>query len=373
MSLNISNSLTYSKPESILDGKLNYVSFKPQGAVSFGPSESINIKLSSNTDFMVLDRSYIKFNLVCSVTGGNLNVNGGSACINSVVDSVGGCVLPISRNVHIKQGIKLQTGTSERRAIDTLCSSAKFDSDTGLAQPTPANTGLTMCIPFISSFETEKVVPLAVLNGWDLTYTLNPANVVTSTGTYTVSNFEIVAALLTPQAQYLNQVATGLNSGSTLKIPIQLTNSVTSGLTTALSQNILVNCGYFSSLNAVTFVHKESPLVNASKVSGYHIMVDSNRYPKNKSVVGREESVYQTLAGYATDISTINPPHTNQQFHQYTFKTNSEFSSGVATANGLVELVLDFASEPSGTMETLISYDAYLEIGRNSVVLYTDV
>jgi hypothetical protein len=102
-------------------------------------------------------------------------------------------------------------------------------------------------------------------------------------------------------------------------------------------------------------------------------MCDSNRYPKNKSVVGAAESIYQTLAGYATDISTISIPHSSQTFNQYTFKTNSEFSSGIPTANGLVELVLDFSSTPTGTIETLISYDAYLEISRNSVALFTDV
>ena len=58
MSLNISNSLTYSSPESILDGKLNYVSFKPSGTNTYTESETITIKLSSNTDFMVPERSY---------------------------------------------------------------------------------------------------------------------------------------------------------------------------------------------------------------------------------------------------------------------------------------------------------------------------
>jgi hypothetical protein len=75
-------------------------------------------------------------------------------------------------------------------------------------------------MPFMSSFETDKVIPLAVLNGWDQTITLNPASSVVSAGTYTVSNFEIVAAMLTPTQQYLQELASGLNSGSTLKIPI---------------------------------------------------------------------------------------------------------------------------------------------------------
>ena len=370
MSLNISNSLTYTQPESVLDGKINYVSYKPQGANSYSASETITVKLSSNTDFICLDRSYCKFTLSTSATG-TLSVNGGTAVINSIVDNFGGAVLPIARNVHIKQGVKLQSGTSERKAIDTYAQSCTFGSGTGLA--VTAATSLTICMPFMSSFETDKVIPLAVLNGWEQTVTLNPASAVVSAGTYTVSNFEVVAAMLTPSQLYLEQIAQGLNNGSTLKIPIQLSNSITSPVSSALSQNILVNCGYYSSMNSVTFVHKESALANSSKVSSWYLMCDSNRYPKNKTIAGAVESVYQTLAGYATDITSISVPDSTQTFNQYSFKTNGEFSSGIATANGLVELVLDFSSTPTGTIETIINYDGYLEIGRNAVLLMTDV
>ena len=370
MSLNISNSLTYTQPESVLDGKINYVSYKPQGANSYSASETITVKLSSNTDFLVPDRSYIKFTLATSATG-TLSVNGGTAVINSIVDNFGGAVLPIARNVHIKQGVKLQSGTSERKAIDTYCQSATFGSGSGLA--VTAASSLTICMPFMSSFETDKVIPLAVLNGWEQTVTLNPASAVVSAGTYTVSNFEVVAAMLTPTQLYLEQIAQGLNNGSTLKIPIQLSNSITSQVTSALTQNILVNCGYLSSMNQVTFVAKESALANSSKVSSWYVMVDSKRYPVNKEVAGAVESVYQTLAGYSTDISSISLPHSTQTFNQYTFKSNGSFSSGISTANGMVELVLSFSSTPTGTIETIISYDAYLEIGRNAVILHTDV
>lgn len=370
MSLNISNSLTYSSPESILDGKINYVSFKPQGANSYSPSETISVKLSSNTDFMIPERSYCKFTLTCTATSGTLSVNGGSAVINSVSDNFGGAVLPLARNFHIKQGIKLQTGTSERKAIDTYCQSATFASVTGLALST---SPLTICMPFVSSFETSKVIPLAILNGWDQTITLNPASAVVSTETYTVSNFEIVAAMLTPTQEYLQELATGLNNGSTLKIPVQVYNSITSPVTSALTQSILVNCGYYSSMNSVSFVHKESALVNSAKVSSWYIMSDSQRYPKNKTVAGAVESIYQTLAGYSTELSTLSVPHTSHLFNQYSFKTNSEFAAGIPTANGLISLELEFSSTPTGTIETIVEVDGFIEVGRNAARLVLDV
>ena len=370
MSLNISDSLTYTQPEGLLDGKINYIKFVPQGANSYGPSETIEVKLSSNTDFMVLDRSYIKFTLSTSATG-TLSVNGGSSVINSISDNFGGCVLPQQRNFHIKQGVKLQSGTSNRKAIDTYCQSSTFASATGVA--TSDSTVFTICMPFVSSFETDKVIPLAVLNGWGITFNTNPAASVVSAGTYTITGFEVVACMIQPTQLYLEQIAQGLNNGSTLKIPIQLSNSITSQVTSALTQNILVNCGYLSSMNQVTFVAKESALANSSKVSSWYVMVDSKRYPVNKEVAGAVESVYQTLAGYNTDNSFISLPHSTQTFNQYTFKSNGSFSSGISTANGMVELVLSFSSTPTGTIETIISYDAYLEIGRNAVILHTDV
>ena len=64
---------------------------------------------------------------------------------------------------------------------------------------------------------------------------------------------------------YLNELGNGLNGGSTLKIPVQVTNSITSPLTSALSQNILINCGYYASVNSISYVHKETPLANSEK------------------------------------------------------------------------------------------------------------
>ena len=102
-------------------------------------------------------------------------------------------------------------------------------------------------------------------------------------------------------------------------------------------------------------------------------MLDSMRYPKNKQITGAAESIYQILSGYSTDLSHIRVPHSAQTFNQFTFKSNGEWSSGVPTANGIVELIVDFSSTPTGTIETIICYDAYLEISRNSVIFRSDV
>ena len=371
MSLNVSNSLTYAPPESIIDGKINYVSFKTQKK-DYAPGETIDIKLSSNTDFLVPSRSYMKFNLLASTTG-TLSVGGGSSCINSIVDSLSGSVLPIARNFHIKENIQLQTGTLERKAVDTFCQSSTFGSGTGLAVTSATN--LSICIPFKASFDTDKVIPLALLNGWQQTYTLNSADKVLSAGTYTVRDFEIVACMLTPDENYMRELAQAMNAGQTLKIPIELYNNVTVPTTTALTQSILVNCGFYSSMNNVAFVHKESALANSTKVSDFFLLLDSQRFPKNKNIAGTVESFYQTLCGYSTELSSLSVPHTSQGFSYYSFKTNGDFSSGIPTANGFVSIEVSFNDAPSAgsVLETFITYDGILEVSRNGAVLHTDI
>lgn len=111
-------------------------------------------------------------------------------------------------------------------------------------------------------------------------------------------------------------------------------------------------------------------------LQSFFINLDGQRYPMNKAVSTGVEAFYQTLAGYNTGISTLSVPDANQSFQHYSFKTNSEFSSGVPTANGVVELALDFTgSTPvaGSTIETIISYDALLVVSQNSCSLIVDV
>lgn len=370
MSLNINNSLTYSLPQSMLDGDVTFTSFKPSsGPGLFLPNDTISVKLSSNTDFFVPERSYIKFNLRTTAIG-NLSVNGAYQVIQNITDNIGGSVI-LARNVHHRNGVKLQTATSEKKAIDTFAAGCIFTSGTGLA--VTASTDLVVCIPFQSAIDTSKIIPLSVINGYEISYALNPAANVVSAGTYDVRNFEIIACLLTPNQKYLEELSRGLMSGSSMKIPVELSTSTTISVSSALVQNLIVNTGYLGSLNTLTFVHKESALANAAKVSSYFVLLDSQRYPRNKEIVGLAEQYYQALAGYSTHISTLSVPDTTQTFNHYSWKSNEEFASGVPCANGALELALTFSSTPTGFVEVITSYDAYLDISRNAVTLITDV
>lgn len=369
--LNISKSLTFSEPSKIQDGEINFVSFKPSGGAVFGPNDSVNIKVSSNNQFLVMDRSYLKFTLKTAATS-TLHPQGASAIISSVSDTVGGLQLPLIRDWFINRHLELQTSTNEKKAVCAIGEQFSGTGTTGVA--TTAGASISVCLPVPTSLQSEKLLPLAVINsGWQVNYMLNAASRVVATGEYTIEDVELVCAMLTPEQSYLAEVAKGLASGASLKIPLQLTKTITTSVSTALQQTLLLQVGYMSSINSISVVARESEMVNSVKIADYYLSLDGKRYPVNKHITSGPESLYQMLAGYSTSISSIAPVNANHSFQHYTFKTNGDFSSGIPTANGSVELNLTFSSAPSGTVVSLLNYDALLIISQNSVNLLVDV
>lgn len=88
MDLNVNTSLTYSQPESLQDGSINFVRFIPP-ASSYNAGDSISVKISSSNQFMCLQRSYMKFTITPSATG-TLNPLGAVSVFNQVSDQLGG-------------------------------------------------------------------------------------------------------------------------------------------------------------------------------------------------------------------------------------------------------------------------------------------
>ena len=58
--LNINTYMTYRTPTILESGAINYVSFKPISMNSFQANKSATIKISSNTELFVPERSYLK-------------------------------------------------------------------------------------------------------------------------------------------------------------------------------------------------------------------------------------------------------------------------------------------------------------------------
>jgi hypothetical protein len=55
----INDSLTYAAPDRVIDGDISWVSFKPTSIGSYLPGQSIDFKLRSSNEFVILDRSFI--------------------------------------------------------------------------------------------------------------------------------------------------------------------------------------------------------------------------------------------------------------------------------------------------------------------------
>ena len=210
-------------------------------------------------------------------------------------------------------------------------------------------------------------------------YILNPAAFVVTAGTFTVSSVEIVAAMITPDQSYLQEISNGLANGGTLKLPLQLYKSITSTLAPTPNQNIAINCGYLGSINTITLIEKTAalgPIKNGNDIQNFYILLDGQRYPLNKAITTGVEAYYQTLAAYNTSLISLTIPDASQSFAHYSFKTNQQFSSGNSSANGLIEIAVDCTGSipaAGSTIETMISYDALLIVSRNSCSLVVDV
>jgi hypothetical protein len=153
----------------------------------------------------------MKFKITTSAVG-TLNPAGISSVFNSVQDTVSGYSLPNSRNWWIQNAVKLTTDTSERKAITGVCE-RYVEGGTGIA--TAAATAYTCCMPVVTSIvESDKTIPLCFMNGgYQLALTLNPALTVVSTGTYFISELEIVAAFIQPSNDWMQLVSKGLQGG----------------------------------------------------------------------------------------------------------------------------------------------------------------
>ena len=122
---------------------------------------------------------------------------------------------------------------------------------------------------------------------------------------------------------------------------------------------------------------KDSFLTNTSELGSYYYMINSARYPKNKSVVcGTDpENLYQLLAGFNTKYSQISPFSSTTNFSHFSFESNGSFASGIPLNDGYINIEATFGTTPSAgdIWDCFMEYSAILTIDQNSVNLIIDV
>lgn len=383
-SLQLHPDLLYFAPDQIQDGTIEYVSFSPNSGEIFGPGGNPTFSLRSSNEFLVLEKSYMTFNVNQVIGGGDspalgtLSKLGASVFFQSVSDTLSGKQLP-SENVSLMKLADLITDTTERKAFTAV--GEYFNTST-----TMVNKSVIM--PVITTLSSaNKVIPLCALTGgWNISYQLASFAdcFSTTTGTnptYTISNVRIIGAMLKPTDSYLASLSNSLDSGASLKIPLVLRrDSGQISLCAGTQQIVRAQPGYCSSMNSISCflrpltANTDQFTTVIAPLTKYFINVNSQRYPRNFAInTTNEENLYQLISGYNTSLSSMSP-NTDAPFLHYTWKTNPAFGSGIPIRDGTISLDTTWSSDPSANkMNIIIEYDAVLVISKNEVNLYSDL
>ena len=244
--LELDESLTYSTPPDVVMGDINYVSFKSDSP-SYTPGQTVNFNIRSNNEFMILDRSYLKFSYAetTGTTGCTLSSMGAGSFISQISDTLSGLQLPVQQNANVIKAISLSNDTASRKSITTRCEFSGTYAAPGTAIATQTlGTYRTAIMPVPTTLaSTTNVIPVCFLNGgWNISYLLEQyltAYIGYSGNSYTIQNMEIVGAMLKAPDSYLGEVQKTLSAGNSLKIPLQLTKTYNNLLSTATTLDYL--------------------------------------------------------------------------------------------------------------------------------------
>jgi hypothetical protein len=368
--LDLHPSLSFASPPQMIDGSLQFVSFKPFKS-EYQAGDTFDIKVQSSNEFVILDKSYCKFKLKGNhANASTMSVLGATAIIQSVTDTISGVQLAPLNNYNLFKSIDLNTDTANKKAInhvlnkyiseDLATATDSFTADiiqatesalassvtmgsmvhsgiAGFNAPGYINTtsgsafvsgsqiGTGMILPFIptSLSSTTKYIPLPFLQGgWTSTIQLAPTStvlpVLNSATTYYVEDFEFVLAMIKPQDQYLMDIQRGLSSGNSLKIPYEAVMSITQDYPNATYNSTKLQVGYKESVNQLLFFIRDKTYVNAAgydtfkcskleTITDFYTELNSQRYPRNKAVqIADGESLVQTLSSVGTSNELLN-------------------------------------------------------------------
>ncbi|KAJ3317598.1 hypothetical protein HDV06_001361 [Boothiomyces sp. JEL0866] len=336
--LNNHPSLTYLAPPLMESGNINYASFKPISGGTFNPGETCTVKLTSTTDFFVPERSYMKFTFTPSASA-NLNPMGASSIIHSVQEQWSGYTMPQFQNYNTQNQIRLNTATVTAQ-------------DYQIVMPVPSGVEIV----------DGTYIPLLALNGLEYNFTFEAV----------LTRVLDAAALVTPPADYINELTDGLRNGVALKIGASLYRSYNVQLSSATNQDILLNTDFYDSLNTISAITHDTAsgfFNNSSIVNDFFVTVDSKVYPRNKHITSSQEIIYQQLCSTNTVYSNMNL--SPQPFQHYSWKTGL-FNTGIKTSNGSITINTAYGSTPTGATTTFIlSFDALILISENGVTLLT--
>lgn len=403
VSYQIPQKMTYSDPDSLIEGELNYVQFQPVAGSSWGPSESFDINISSPDKVLDVSKSYLKFKLALTGTttvGSSITtVLGGASAIQRVVTSVGGLQVEDIQNYPSYLSVLYKRGTAEQQNV-LKALEAFNDQGAFSASDDARNNGRVICHALRTAVcESDKHLPLfAIRSGITFSFTtatLNDILTATASGatSYKISEVYFVGALVKPAPSYIDNFMAGISGGRSAQIPMQLVRNVRFKPSTLTQQETNLHIGQLKSLRQIFGVCRESTSINTATtdsyaldalnaLTSYYYMVGSERYPQNKEIFTNNavasgavdpESVMQTLVSLDNTYAWLNPFNGSNVFADgkdnifapFTWASNRAIGSGVMTSDGFITINHKYNSAPAGTetVDMFIVYDAMLKLG----------
>lgn len=376
---NLPSALLYSAPEKTISGTTNWVSFKPLNRSSFEPTQTMNIRVSSLTDFLVPERSYLKYTLkvqaAATSASSYITSLGGASVISSVKSTVGGREIENIEeyNTYISNIYKRAPETQKNllKTLELYGDASVLSSANGQAN------GYTIC------HALRNVVFEGNPQYWGLPYIRGGLEIeikledltkvcasAAPTG-YTVENVELVCCMLKPSSDYLKQFQSKLASGSKATMPLQVirqTSVSTAGVADA--ENIL-QIGFYKSLRNVSIIGRTDATLSTKTTDAFandsllglqefSFRSGSERFPKNFQVkcgndnsVGAisPENIMMSLCSLDNTFAGFNSTGVanTDAFVHFDFSSDSSFSSGIPVEDGTIVYQQKYSSAPSTT------------------------
>jgi hypothetical protein len=396
--LELPNAMLYSAPSKMLDGELNYVSFKPMDRSSFVDSEEFKIRVNSTTDILIPQRSFLKYTLRFTGTATTsatsyLSTLGGASVFKSITTTISGTeVERIDNYNQYCSSIykRLDTTHKARLAVQEL-----YGASTGINDGANLGKGRTVCHALrIGILESDNYIPLPYCRaGVELSFQLETiarvAKASAPTG-YVLENIEFIAAMLTPAAEYLSDFGATLERGGVATIPIQLLKNYKLSPSAITHQEHNLQIGFLGSLNNVlsttranaTFAQTTDTFANdkANAMSSYYWKSGSQRYPKNFEVKCNNVDTVAPIDPTNQMIALCSLDNTYGAFNStgtgdtdaylfYSWQSNSSFGAGLPVSDGAVQFSHTYSTAPATTdvIDFFFCYDAILKISAEKV------
>lgn len=402
--------LSYSPQTPTIDNSVNFVQFKPISGSTFGPSDSIKFKITSNNAFIRPSKCFLRY---------KIQLTGGTAHASGTQTTAGYAAGVISRVETIVSGLRVedideyglmcaklyQKSTTEYQ--NTLKALEGFADGANAKMNSTAPRGVrTVCHALRTAlFESNQDIPLCFLRGGielnlftNVFAALNLTAGTTPPTSYQITDVSMVIATVKVPDSYLSSFQNSLEKGNTAKIPLKITRHISNQLVAASENHVQLNVGFLKSLDSITGIIRKAAEINADTkdtfglncrdgLESFYISNGSDRIPRDHTIgcalVSADvvdptalmyelisiDNSYQHLntgAGYSTttdfEINHCFTPHF------------SSHGQGLTISDGSIVEHLNFAASlPTALsrVDWFLLYSAMLSVNNDGVSLNT--